>query len=363
MQARNNATSLYVPFSNDKRVGILDLLRSLAIIFVVITHFKYDLLPGGSVGVSIFFCLSGYLITRNLLQKKVSIPDFLIHRIFRIYPAFFIICILHLLVLYIIKVPNYQNYVEALPNILLIIKMPDSWLGFGVGVFWSLQVELWFYFLIPFIIKKPNASIRISAIIALIVLSFILKFLVFFEIIKLSSYSLFRTFYWMDNLLYGTIAALILEKTQQNVLIESSVTKQGFIIKNIFLILTFLAILAVAVFIPSIGKQWPFESSLVSILTGLIILGSQKYKLLNYKMPKIISYFSLFAYTIYLLHPFPLDYYIAYRYFFKIPNLEYKILGGTILILLILLLHNFIEKPGIKLGKKLSVLLLKHPSR
>ena len=68
------------------RMIFLDFLRSIAIFFVLLTHYYGWFFPGGSIGVSIFFCLSGFLITNQLLNPKVSFRSFLIKRFLRIYP-------------------------------------------------------------------------------------------------------------------------------------------------------------------------------------------------------------------------------------------------------------------------------------
>jgi len=68
-------------------------LRALAIVPVVVFHAWPALLPGGFVGVDVFFVISGYLITTLLLQRLVagsySIASFYAARIRRIFPALF----------------------------------------------------------------------------------------------------------------------------------------------------------------------------------------------------------------------------------------------------------------------------------
>jgi peptidoglycan/LPS O-acetylase OafA/YrhL len=69
----------------------IDGLRALAVLAVVIYHFFPAQLPGGYVGVDVFFVISGYLITQIILGKLVtqqwSIVDFYVRRIRRILPA------------------------------------------------------------------------------------------------------------------------------------------------------------------------------------------------------------------------------------------------------------------------------------
>lgn len=71
----------------------IDGLRALAISMVVLFHFWPNSLPGGFIGVDVFFVISGFLITsimhREIVQGTFSFKIFYLHRIKRILPAFF----------------------------------------------------------------------------------------------------------------------------------------------------------------------------------------------------------------------------------------------------------------------------------
>lgn len=71
----------------------IDGLRAIAIISVIIFHF-FDILPSGYIGVDIFFVISGFLITKIILQENevdhFSFVNFYIRRILRIFPALFL---------------------------------------------------------------------------------------------------------------------------------------------------------------------------------------------------------------------------------------------------------------------------------
>ena len=75
-----------------EHIGGLDGLRGLAVAVVVAFHFWPSFLPGGFVGVSLFFALSGYLITSTVLRERdrtdgFSIRKFYVRRIRRLLPA------------------------------------------------------------------------------------------------------------------------------------------------------------------------------------------------------------------------------------------------------------------------------------
>lgn len=70
-------------------------MRSIAVISVLLFHLDKRLLPGGFVGVDVFFVISGYLITsiiyRECQSEKFSLSTFYQRRISRIFPVFFVV--------------------------------------------------------------------------------------------------------------------------------------------------------------------------------------------------------------------------------------------------------------------------------
>lgn len=73
----------------------IDGLRALAIISVLIFHLNSNWLPGGFLGVDIFFVISGFLITKiitnEILDNRFSYKNFYNRRIKRIYPVFILV--------------------------------------------------------------------------------------------------------------------------------------------------------------------------------------------------------------------------------------------------------------------------------
>jgi len=74
------------------RIAGLDGLRAIAVTLVVVYHFAPGALPGGYLGVDVFFVLSGFLITSILLREhasrgSISLRRFWVHRARRLLPA------------------------------------------------------------------------------------------------------------------------------------------------------------------------------------------------------------------------------------------------------------------------------------
>lgn len=85
-------------------------LRALAVGPVVLFHAFPKLVPGGYVGVDIFFVISGFLITRILLreleQDRMSITDFYVRRINRLFPALYTMLVITIVMGVLILPPD-----------------------------------------------------------------------------------------------------------------------------------------------------------------------------------------------------------------------------------------------------------------
>jgi len=142
---------------------------------------KATLLAG--FGVSIFFALSGFLITYLLLEEKrtkeINIKNFYIRRILRIWPLYYLYFILSIATLIVFDLPFEKQsilfYVFLSANIPFIFGGAINFLGH----YWSLGVEEQFYFFWPWVIKKSKSILKITIIICilLILLKCILRYI------------------------------------------------------------------------------------------------------------------------------------------------------------------------------------------
>ena len=97
-------------------------------------------------GVTIFFVLSGYLITRNLLEPNLSLRGFYIRRYFRLMPVVW--CYLLFLLLLQLVYPSSNNVTAGSLSALLCYNNFDPG-GPATGHFWSLSIEEQFYLVWP----------------------------------------------------------------------------------------------------------------------------------------------------------------------------------------------------------------------
>ena len=142
----------------------IDGLRALAVISVLIFHLNAAWLPGGFIGVDIFFVISGFLITtiisKELIRKEFSFSAFYARRAKRIFPALFAVLIFCSLFAYISLPPDdYKSFFKALRYVLLQfgnVHFSQEVDYFAQGLSpspllhtWSLGVEEQFYLLWP----------------------------------------------------------------------------------------------------------------------------------------------------------------------------------------------------------------------
>ncbi len=142
----------------------IDGLRALAIIPVLLFHLGANWLPGGFLGVDVFFVISGYLITSIILKDhdsgRFSYTNFWMRRIRRIFPLLAIMVIVTLIVSYFLTFkPDLQSIGKVgLSSIFSVANMAlwrmTSYWGPAAenSPFlhsWSLSVEEQFYLIYP----------------------------------------------------------------------------------------------------------------------------------------------------------------------------------------------------------------------
>lgn len=166
-------------------------LRALAVLSVVIYHISPHHLPGGFIGVDIFFVISGYLIMgqiyNKIQQNAFSISDFYVKRFKRLFPAFFATVSVSSLFAFLYFLPGeFSKYAWSLVASCLYVSnfyfytksgYFDSELqGSPLLHTWSLSVEEQFYAFMPVIMVVAYGVYRrfsIAILATIAALSFI----------------------------------------------------------------------------------------------------------------------------------------------------------------------------------------------
>ena len=171
-QAPARPKSRYIP--------ALDGLRTLAVVAVVLYHLNLTWAQGGLLGVTVFFVLSGYLITRLLINEiaktgRIDLKSFWIRRIRRLFPAVVTVVVVTCALCTIF---NHVMLTKMRPDILPSLLFFNNWWQIMQDVsyfnalgdpsplthFWSLAIEEQFYLIWPPLllamvsahVSKPN---------------------------------------------------------------------------------------------------------------------------------------------------------------------------------------------------------------
>ena len=181
-------------------IPAIDGLRAVAVIAVILYHLGVSWIPGGFLGVDLFFVISGYVITRLLLDSiqergGLDLRDFYMARIRRLLPPLVFMIVVTSIVVGIWAPDTTKKFLTDAPfsifggmNWWLVFNQQDYFESSGrpplLQHTWSLAVEAQFYLLWPLILllvlkyfgKKviPAAALTIAAIsgVALMLVSF-----------------------------------------------------------------------------------------------------------------------------------------------------------------------------------------------
>ena len=173
-----------------RHISSIDGLRAIAVAAVVLYHLGISWIPGGFLGVDLFFVISGYVITRLILDSinqssALDLRAFYAARIRRIYPGFLFMVISTIIFIGVWAPEAIKRFLSDLPyalsgtiNWALVARNQDYFETIGrpplLQHTWSLAVELQFYLIWPIILLtvlkyfgKKNIA-RIALIIAII---------------------------------------------------------------------------------------------------------------------------------------------------------------------------------------------------
>jgi peptidoglycan/LPS O-acetylase OafA/YrhL len=173
--------------SSSRYIHSVDGLRAVAVLAVLLYHLGIDWIPGGFLGVDLFFVISGYVITGLILDSiarsgTLDLRAFYLSRIRRLLPALVAMLVFTTLFIGVYAPETVRRFVSDIPYVLtgsmnwaLVAREQDYFESIGrpplLQHTWSLAVEAQFYFIWPlvllFILKyfgKKNISFAALAI-------------------------------------------------------------------------------------------------------------------------------------------------------------------------------------------------------
>ena len=343
----------------------LDSLRTFAVFFVLIEHWLYQaswskILPFGMIGVTLFFVLSGFLITQILLNSRITaeekgehkvhtLKQFYIRRTLRIFPIYYIT----IFICYIINLQDIRDkflwFLFYASNIYF-YKIND-WAG-SLSHLWTLAVEEQFYIFWPFIILFIPKKYLLRSVIAILLFGPVFRSYLF--IINGSSEMILSfinilTPSCMDCFGLGALLAYyqVFKKDKAVLKFKPAV---------IFLIINFALIAILMYFEESVISVFFFRFS-ISVICAFIIYGAiNGYRGLTGRIMEnsALIFLGKISYGLYLYHNFiPLIYKTL-----GLPALTNIYLNFIIQMCLLVLISLFswylIEKPLNRLKKYFS---------
>ena len=287
-----------------RRLPGLDGLRGIAVAAVLIYHFFGDALPGGFLGVDVFFVLSGFLITALLVREyghngRISLKKFWQRRARRILPAAATVLVVCTAVAGIL---GGDAAVNLPPQFLGSLFFVNNWVQISEAHsyfadttpqifmhYWSLAIEEQFYVLWPLLflgavllarrmgVRSPATQMRWPAVLATVIgIASLIAMIVLFNPDDDPSRVYFGTDTHAFGLVTGVVLALIVTAPSDlwpdsfPVMVRPRITKMlGWTLAPV----AFIALVALIVFLPDTA---PFTYRgglfLASLLTAAVIL-------------------------------------------------------------------------------------------
>jgi peptidoglycan/LPS O-acetylase OafA/YrhL len=200
----------------------LDGIRALAALWVFAVHAKLlEGVPGG-FGVTIFFFLSGYLITTLLRAEfeksgDISLRKFYLRRVYRILPPMYIVMALALLLWFVNALPGQPTggaiaaQIAHLTNYYMVFN-GDKHIIPSTGLMWSLAVEEHFYLIYPIalLLLLRRLAYRQIVVVLLAVCFVVMLWRTYMTTHSpgIGDYTYIATDARLDSLLYGCILGL-----------------------------------------------------------------------------------------------------------------------------------------------------------
>lgn len=360
----------------------IDGLRAIAVLSVVLFHAFPEFITGGFIGVSIFFVISGFLITtiivRDLESGQLDLKDFYKKRIRRIFPALIVILSVSIIFGWIgLLTEEYEElgkYIFGGAGFIanfIALKNIDYFSGAAelkpLLHLWSLGIEEQFYLIWPLALylawKFKNNLLLISFLV--MTLSFIVNILNIDRYPSLTFYAPWTRFW--EILSGAVLACFAIYKNDSEISINSKFLNLSSFDKylNFPFCKNLLSIIGLILLIYGIlyfdkKTAYPGYAALIPISGSILVIFSGRDAWVNKKIlsNKIMIWLGVISYSLYLWHWTLLA-------FGRVINangqedidFKYRFFYVLISIFLAWITYKFVEKP-IRFSKKNSVVFI-----
>ena len=334
-----------------KYIPALDGVRALAILLVLLFHwFPVDhwvnVLPNGPIGVTLFFVLSGYLISNILMGQQAagtflpSFKNFVIRRALRIFPIYFLV-LLGLLVGKKIGIQVVTNFYEHPVYYWTYfynhwLEQTQNWSDM-LSPYWSLSVEEQFYIVWPFfMLLIPSGKRLLGFLWSVVVLGIIARYILVYKLDGIGVYMITC----VDTFAWGALLAYYLRNGRS--------AELGIWIGRLWIpVLILWIILCVMHTDADLVKQLFFRSLTSMVSVALLFQAMQEGILARIFSWTPLRKLGQMSYGVYLYHMLVPDlvYQLAARLHIPLPEDPYHVIGILGLFLIAVISYRWIEKP------------------
>ena len=304
----------------------LDGIRAIAVIMVLSYHLKLSLFKSGFLGVTVFFVLSGYLITGILISEveeegTIDLKNFWLRRIRRLVPA---VMSMAVVIIFVSAVVNRVIFTKGCKDFLASVLGFNNWWQIfnkvsyfeAAGVpspfthCWSLAIETQFYLIYPLILLgiyklaksrgegRAKRGLLFAGVTLLLALISVILMIVLFDPQQDAS----RVYYGTDtrafSLLFGALLAILWEYRMVPRRLSASV---NMVLGSV----SFAALLVMTIAINGSSNFWYRGGQFVgTILTVLMVyaVSGRKTWLSRFLSNPVLKWIGDRSYSIYLWH-------------------------------------------------------------
>ena len=362
--------------NKSKYLPSIDSLRALAVLAVIIYHVDVNYLPGGFLGVDLFFVLSGYLISSLIIKEyrktgSLNLYNFYIRRARRLLPAVYFMITVGLVVMVLFnEVLLRKSHLDAIfgyiysSNWWYIFHKLDYFDSFGAQSpfkhLWSLAIEEQFYMIFPLLFllinrkkKSKDGTYKLNKNFLYVVLGLILVSLIA-HILLFDINNISRIYFGTDtrafSLLVGVVGAILYPMEK----LHAKVTPQQNIMYSVVSLVSIATLITVMIY-TSEYNTWLYRGGflLVAILGLIVIISSGKQHTLMSRLLsfKPVVFIGKISYSLYLWH-FPVLVLTTPVSEIGNPNIIFVILRVILTFALATASYVFVETPIRKLGFK-----------
>ena len=362
--------------NKSKYLPSIDSLRALAVLAVIIYHVDVNYLPGGFLGVDLFFVLSGYLISSLIIKEyrktgSLNLYNFYIRRARRLLPAVYFMITVGLVVMVLFsEVLLRKSHLDAIfgyiysSNWWYIFHKLDYFDSFGAQSpfkhLWSLAIEEQFYMIFPLLFllvnrkkKSKDGTYKLNKNFLYVVLGLILVSLIA-HILLFDINNISRIYFGTDtrafSLLVGVVGAILYPMER----LYAKVTPQQNMLYSVVSLVSIATLITVMIYTSEYNTLLYRGGFLLVAILGLIVIissGKQHTLMSRLLSFKPVVFIGKISYSLYLWH-FPVLVLTTPVSEIGNPNIIFVILRVVLTFVLATASYMFVETPIRKLGFK-----------